>query len=245
MRLRGRLLAVAVAACTAIAILPVLWGALTHDRVPPITDIAGAIASANGGHSLLHREAALLLSDRGASSSSKPVPAWCTAAKRARGPYIIPQGEGGLSNAQLRVLDTVQVPDGRRVHAKGPALHEGTPVLLLPLLRGKAQYLARRRRGGADYVALARVFDPAVYCRALRRAGACVLCAGLPPGLPAAADAAGVKLVAEQGDEGDALLRAVSRPARRDSAEDFSRLNVQRHTALGLILIPAYCFALP
>ena len=31
--------------------------------------------------------------------------------------------------------------------------------------------------------------------------------------------------------------------ARQDSAEDFSRLNVQRCTAMGWILIPAYCSA--
>ena len=33
--------------------------------------------------------------------------------------------------------------------------------------------------------------------------------------------------------------------ARQDSAEDFPRLNVQRCTAMGCILIPAYCSAHP
>ena len=35
------------------------------------------------------------------------------------------------------------------------------------------------------------------------------------------------------------------RPARRDSAKDFSRLNALCFTAMGWILIPAYCFAVP
>ncbi len=34
-------------------------------------------------------------------------------------------------------------------------------------------------------------------------------------------------------------------PARRDSAEDFSRLNALLCTAMGWIFIPAYCFAVP
>ncbi len=34
-------------------------------------------------------------------------------------------------------------------------------------------------------------------------------------------------------------------PARHDSAEDFSRLNALLFTAMGLIFIPAYCFAVP
>ena len=33
--------------------------------------------------------------------------------------------------------------------------------------------------------------------------------------------------------------------ARQDSAEHFSRLKVQRCTAMGWIFIPAYCFAIP
>ena len=33
--------------------------------------------------------------------------------------------------------------------------------------------------------------------------------------------------------------------ARQDCAEDFCRLKVQRYTAHGLVLIPAYCFARP
>ena len=33
--------------------------------------------------------------------------------------------------------------------------------------------------------------------------------------------------------------------ARQDSAEDISRLNVQRCTAMAWIFIPAYCFAVP
>ena len=33
--------------------------------------------------------------------------------------------------------------------------------------------------------------------------------------------------------------------ARRDSAEDFSRLKARRCTAMAWILIPAYCFAIP
>ena len=38
---------------------------------------------------------------------------------------------------------------------------------------------------------------------------------------------------------------AAAIPARQDSAEDFCRLKVQRYTAHGLVLIPAYCFARP
>ena len=35
------------------------------------------------------------------------------------------------------------------------------------------------------------------------------------------------------------------RSARRDSAEDFSRLNALLFTAMAWIFIPAYCFAVP
>ena len=88
----------------------------------PRTDIDGAIARAASGAARdgLRREALLLLrgdalraataasaaaAAAGASASasaapSVPVPAWCTAEKRARGPFVVPQGEGGLTNAQ-------------------------------------------------------------------------------------------------------------------------------------------------
>ena len=42
-------------------------------------------------------------------------------------------------------------------------------------------------------------------------------------------------------DAGDDVLY----PSRRDSAEDFSRLNALLFTAMAWILIPAYCFAVP
>ena len=48
----------------------------------------------------------------------------------------------------------------------------------------------------------------------------------------------------ERGGDPDGTFVAGT-AARHDSAEDFSRLKVQRYTAHGLILIPAYCFALP
>ena len=50
----------------------------------------------------------------------------------------------------------------------------------------------------------------------------------------------------------EAAARAVTenhnqytRPARQDSAEDFSRLDALLFTAMAWIFIPAYCFALP
>ncbi len=42
-----------------------------------------------------------------------------------------------------------------------------------------------------------------------------------------------------------AWIAGTANDARRDSAEDFSRLNALLCTAMGRILIPAYCFAIP